>query len=69
MARLLDQADEVLRTWQPSWSPFLSGPELEEASRLEMLSELRLVRDGGRDGAERCRVQISRLDQSQLVDV
>ena len=22
MAELLDQAEETLRTWQPSWSPF-----------------------------------------------
>lgn len=63
MAQLLDQAEETLRTWQPSWSPFLSGPELEEARRLEDLSELRLVRDGGRADAERCRLQLSRSDQ------
>ena len=63
MARLLDQAEEVLRTWQPSWSPFLSGPELEDAGKLEALSELRMVRDGGREGAERCRLQLSRRDQ------
>ena len=63
MAQLLDQAEETLRTWQPCWSPFLSGPELEEARRLETLSELRLVRDGGRADAERCRLQLSRSDQ------
>ncbi len=63
MAQLLDQAEETLRTWQPSWSPFLSGPQLEEARRLDDLSELRLVLDGGRAGAERCRVQLSRNDQ------
>ena len=63
MAGLLDQAEEVLRTWQPSWSPFLSAPELEDAAKLEALSELRMVRDGGREGAERCRLQLSRRDQ------
>ena len=63
MARLLDQAEEVLRTWQPSWSPFLTGPELKEAGKLEALAELRMVRDGGREGAERCRLQLSRRDQ------
>ena len=63
MHRLIDQAETVLRTWQPSWSPFLSGPELEDSRRLESLTELRLVRDGGRPGTERCRLQLSRSDQ------
>ena len=63
MRRLIQQAEEVLRTWQPSWSSFLSGPELENSRRLEALTELRLVRDGGRNDSERCRVQISRSDQ------
>ena len=63
MRRLIQQAEKVLRTWQPSWSSFLSGPELENSRRLEALTELRLVRDGGRTDSERCRVQISRSDQ------
>jgi len=63
MHRLIDQAETVLRTWQPSWSTFLSGPELEDSRRLESLTELRLVRDGGRPGTERCRLQLSRSDQ------
>ena len=63
MHRLIEQADEVLRTWQPSWSPFLSGPELEDSRRLEALAELRVVRDGGRPDTERCRLQLSRSDQ------
>ena len=63
MHLLIDQAETVLRTWQPSWSPFLSGPELEDSRRLESLTELRLVRDGGRPGTERCRLQLSRSDQ------
>ena len=63
MERLIDQAEQVLRTWQPSWSPFLSGPELEDSRRLEALTDLRLVRDGGRPGSERCRLQLSRADR------
>jgi len=63
MHRLIDQAETVLRTWQPSWSRFLSGPELEDSRRLEALTELRLVREGGRPGTERCRLQLSRSDQ------
>ncbi|WP_114994624.1 photosystem II S4 domain protein [Synechococcus sp. UW179A] len=63
MHRLIEQAEEVLRTWQPSWSSFLSGPELEDSRRLEALTELRVVRDGGRPDTERCRLQLSRSDQ------
>ncbi|QNI56051.1 photosystem II S4 domain protein [Synechococcus sp. BIOS-E4-1] len=63
MHRLIEQAETVLRTWQPSWSSFLSGPELEDSRRLEALTELRLVRDGGRPDTERCRLQLSRSDQ------
>lgn len=63
MHRLIEQAEEVLRTWQPSWSTFLSGPELEDSRRLEALTELRMVRDGGRPDTERCRLQLSRSDQ------
>lgn len=63
MHRLIDLAEEVLRTWQPKWSLFLSGPELEDSRRLEALTELHLVREGGRPGTERCRLQLSRSDQ------
>ncbi len=68
MHRLIEQAEEVLRTWQPSWSSFLSGPELEDSRRLESLTELRVVRDGGRPDTERCRLQLSRSDQELPVE-
>ena len=38
LAMLLDLAEQVLRTWQPSWSDFLDAPLQEEA--LERLSDL-----------------------------
>ena len=63
MHRLIDLVEKVLRTRQPIWSPFLSGPELENSRRLEALTELRMVRDGGRPGTERCRLQLSHSDQ------
>ena len=45
---LIDLAEEVLRTWQPAWSPFLSAPLREEAlARLGSLSELAWLSDGG----------------------
>ena len=49
---LIDLAEQVLRTWQPAWSPFLSAPLREETlARLGSLSELTCVTDGGYSGA------------------
>ena len=57
LAPLIDQAETVLRTWQPSWSLFLEAPLQEEGlERLNGLSELSWHRDGGFPGAERCRL-------------
>ena len=58
MAAVIDIAEEVLRTWQPRWSPFLSALMLEDANQLESLSELKIRRDGGYPGAERKRLLI-----------
>ena len=57
LALLLDQAELVLRTWQPIWSEFLDAPLQEEGlQRLNGLSDLVWQRDGGYPGAERCRL-------------
>ena len=62
---LVDLAEQVLRTWQPAWSPFLSAPLREEAlARLGNLSELAWVSDGGYPGAERQRLLCHRRDDS-----
>ena len=62
---LIDLAEQVLRTWQPAWSPFLSAPLQEEALvRLSGLSELAWVSDGGYPGAERQRLLCHRRDDS-----
>ena len=54
---LVDQAELVLRTWQPIWSKFLDAPLQEEGlQRLNGLSDLVWHRDGGYPGAERCRL-------------
>ena len=58
MAAVIDIAEEVLRTWQPGWSPFLSALMLEDANQLESLSELKIRSDGGYQGAERKRLLI-----------
>jgi len=66
---LVQQAEVVLRTYQPSWSGFLSAPQREEAEeRLAPLEELHLRSDGGFPQAERRLLQISRSDQPSDVD-
>ena len=64
---LVDQAEMVLRTWQPIWSQFLAAPLQEEGlQRLNGLSELVWQRDGGYPGAERCRLLCHRgLDEEE----
>ena len=64
LAALLDLAELVLRTWQPTWSDFIDSPLREEAmERLSSLSELAWHHDGGYPGAERCRLLCHRRDQ------
>ena len=62
---LIQQAEVVLRTYQPSWSAFLTGPQREEAEeRFAPLGELHLLSAGGFPQAERRLLQISRSDQA-----
>ena len=62
---LIELAEQVLRTWQPAWSPFLSAPLREETlARLGSLSELAWVSDGGYPGAERQRLLCHRRDDT-----
>ena len=67
LERLIDLAEEVLRTWQPRWSGFLDAPLQEEAlHRLGSLSELHWERQGGHPGAERCRLLCQRAEDQPL---
>ena len=62
---LIELSEQVLRTWQPAWSPFLSAPLREETlARLGSLSELAWVSDGGYPGAERQRLLCHRRDDT-----
>ena len=62
LSELIQQAETVLRTYQPSWSDFLSAPEWEEAeARLGELEELQLRSNGGFPQAERRCLEISRM--------
>ena len=63
MEALLVQADSVLRTWQPSWSAFVSAPLREQAlHRFATLTDLHWHADGGHPGAERQRLCCSRSE-------
>jgi photosystem II S4 domain protein len=60
---LLDLAEQTLRTWTPSWSPFLDGGLREEAeARLGPLVDLHMSRSGGHPAAERCRLLFQRAE-------
>ena len=66
LAPLVDQAEIVLRTWQPLWSHFLDAPLQEEGlQRLSGLSDLVWHRDGGYPGAERCRLLCRRATDGE----
>ena len=57
---LLSLAATVLRSWEPHWTPFLSGGEREQAnSQLSSLSGLQHHSWGGYAGAERQRLLLA----------
>jgi photosystem II S4 domain protein len=60
---VLAAAETALRTWQPVWTGFLSAAVREEAEiRLDSLSELTLVSDGGYPGSERRQLLLRRTE-------
>ncbi len=63
LARILDLAEQSLKTWQVICSDFLSPPELAEAlDRLQPLTEVEAVAWGGYPQAERQRLALGRLE-------
>ncbi|WP_126147918.1 photosystem II S4 domain protein [Synechococcus elongatus] len=69
LARLIDLAEQSIRTWEPAISDFLSPPELAEAQeRLGRLTELQLLPWGGYPQAERQRLAIARSEMPLDVD-
>ncbi len=61
MESILVQADKVLKTWQPSWSSFVSAPLKEEVLKtMSLISDLTWHSDGGYPGAERTRLHCTR---------
>lgn len=71
VARVIDQAEQAIKTWEVVLTDFLSPPELAEIQRVfNRLTELQLAAWGGYPQAERQRLAIARadlpLDQSQV---
>ncbi|WP_392530934.1 photosystem II S4 domain protein [Nostoc sp. C117] len=71
VARVIDQAEQAIKTWEVVVTDFLSPPELAEIQRVfSRLTDVQLVVWGGYPQAERQRIAIARselpLDQSQV---
>ncbi len=65
LAALIEKAELALRSWEPVWTGFVSARVREEAvERLGSLSELQLEAEGGRPGAERCRLLLRRAERA-----
>lgn len=71
ISRVIDQANQALRTWEIVLTDFLSPPELFESQQIfSSLTDITLVAGGGYPQAERQRLAIARselpLDQSHI---
>ena len=63
LTRIIDQAEQALKTWEIIQTDFLSPPEQGEAQTLlSQLTELHCVTSGGYPQAERQRLAIARVD-------
>ncbi len=63
VVRLIDLAEQAIKTWEPVTSDFLSPPELGEIQhRFRLLTEVHLVAWGGYPQAERQQVVVARSD-------
>jgi photosystem II S4 domain protein len=71
VARVIDLAEQAIKTWELTFTDFLSPPELAEVQQVfGRLTEVQLVAWGGYPQAERQRIAIARselpLEQSQV---
>ncbi|MBF2008737.1 MAG: photosystem II S4 domain protein [Chlorogloeopsis fritschii C42_A2020_084] len=71
LARVIDQAEQAIKTWEVVLTDFLSPPELAEIQQVfGRLTEVQLLAWGGYPQAERQRIAIARselpLDRSQV---
>jgi photosystem II S4 domain protein len=71
IARVIDRAEQAIKTWEVVLTDFLSPPELAELQRVfSRLTEVQIVAWGGYEQAERQRVAVARgempLERSQV---
>lgn len=63
LSRIIDQADQAIRTWEPVATDFLSPPELAEAQAMfARLSDVHAIASGAYPQAERQRLLIARSE-------
>ena len=63
LTRVIDRAEQAIRTWEPVATDFLSPPELFEAQTLfKKLTDVQTLASGGYPQAERQRLMISRSE-------
>src|SRR5579883_1136038 len=63
LTRVLDRADQAIKTWEIVMTDFLSPPELAEAQRIfSRLTEVHIASWGGYPQAERQRLAIARSE-------
>lgn len=63
IARVIDQAEQAIKTWEVVFCDFLSPPELAEIQQaFSRLTEVQLVASGGYPQAERQRIAIARAE-------
>ncbi len=63
IARVIDRAEQAIKTWEVVLTDFMSPPELAELQRVfSRLTEVQIVAWGGYEQAERQRVAIARSD-------
>ena len=65
--QILVQVEEVLKTWEPIWTPFVSAPIREEIIRiLQGITDISCSSNGGYQNAERQRILIQRTDREEI---
>ena len=65
--QILVQVEEVLKTWEPIWTPFVSAPIREELIRIvQGITDISCSSNGGYQNAERQRILIQRTDREEI---
>lgn len=63
LSKIIDRAEQAIRTWEPTTTDFLSPPELYEAQAVfNRLTDIHTVASGGYPQAERQRLTIARSE-------